>query len=175
MKNNIAISITSFLVVISGTLFSQQENGKMRIGIFDSRCLALVHGRSVEFMKLSDSIDAVYSKAKEEGNQEKIKEIEQFKPTVQVLLHQQVFSNGSIINIVDKIKEKFPAIAKENNVKMIVSKWEVIFADEAIELIDITDQLTILFNPDEATRKIIENIKAMEPIPIEKISINPMD
>lgn len=175
MKKNIAISITSFLVVISGTLFSQQENGKMRIGIFDSRCLALVYRRSVEFMKLSDSIDAVYSKAKEEGNQEKIKEIEQFKPTVQVLLHQQVFSNGSIINIVDKIKEKFPAIAKENNVRMILSKWEVIFADEAIEFIDITDQLTTLFNPDEATKKIIENIKAMEPIPIEKISINPMD
>jgi len=49
------------------------------------------------------------------------------------------------------------------------------FADESIELIDITDQLVAMFSPDDATKKIIDNIKAMEPIPIEKISINPMD
>ncbi|OGU84685.1 MAG: hypothetical protein A2W11_07685 [Ignavibacteria bacterium RBG_16_35_7] len=90
-------------------------------------------------------------------------------------MHQQGFSNGSIINILEKIKDKFPVIAKENNLNLIVSKWEVMFADESLELVDITDQLTALFNPDEATNKIIKEIKAMEPVPIEKISINPMD
>lgn len=175
MKKNIAISIICFLVVISGTLLSQQENSTVRIGTFDSRCVALVYGRSNEFMKLRDSIETFYSQAKADSNKEKINEIEQYKPTMQVLLHQQVFSNGSIINIMEKIKAKFPAFAKENNVKLIVSKWEVMFANETIELIDITDQLTVLFNPDEATKKIIENVKAMEPVPIEKISINPMD
>src|SRR3990170_4330449 len=139
MKKNIALSIICFLVVLSGTLYSQQGTDKFRIGTFDSRCVALAYGRSAEFMQLRDSIETLYSKAKADSNKEKIDEIEQYKPTMQVLLHQQVFSNGSIV------------------------------------LIDITDQLTALFNPDEATNKIIKDIKAMEPIPIEKISINPMD
>ena len=65
-------------------------------------------------------------------------------------------------------------MAKDNEVKMILSKWEIPFADESIELIDVTDQLTVLFNPDEETKKVIENMKLMEPMPIEKISIDPM-
>jgi len=175
MKKNIALSIICFLVVLSGTLYSQQGTDKFRIGTFDSRCVALAYGRSTEFMQLRDSIETLYSKAKADSNKEKIDEIEQYKPTMQVLLHQQVFSNGSIVNIVEKITGKISSIAKENKLNMILSKWEITFTDGSIELIDITDQLTALFNPDEATNKIIKDIKAMEPIPIEKISINPMD
>lgn len=175
MKNLLIVNVVYFLFLFSCIIFPQRENSKIRIGTFDSRCVALAYGRSNEFMKLRDSIETLYSQAKADSNKEKIEEIEQFKPTMQVLLHQQVFSNGSIINIMEKINAKFPGLAKENNVKMILSKWEIVFADESIELIDITDQLTALFNPDEATKKIIENIKAMEPVPTEKISINPMD
>src|SRR3990170_3628597 len=175
MKKNIALSIICFLVVLSGTLYSQQGTDTFRIGTFDSRCVALAYGRSTEFMQLRDSIETLYSKAKADSNKEKIDEIEQYKPTMQVLLHQQVFSNGSIVNIVEKITGKISSIAKENKLNMILSKWEITFTDGSIELIDITDQLTALFNPDEATNKIIKDIKAMEPIPIEKISINPMD
>lgn len=174
MKKSICTSIILFLVVISGTLLSQQENSKVRIGVFDSRCVAIAYGRT-DFLKEMDSIRTLHAKAKEAGNQEIVKELGQLGPTKQVLMHQQGFSTGSVNNILEKVKEKFPAIAKENNVKLIVSKWEVMFADESLELVDITDQLTALFNPDEATNKIIENIKAMEPVPIEKISINPMD
>ena len=175
MKNSFVVHTVCILLLSSYLIFPQQEKGKVRIGTFDSRCVALAYGRSNEFMKLRDSIETLYSQAKADSNKEKINEIEQYKPTMQVLLHQQVFSNGSIINIMEKVKEKFPTIAKQNNLKLIVSKWEVMFADESIELVDITNQLTELFNPDEATNKIIENIKAMEPVPIEKISINPMD
>ena len=175
MKINIAISIAGFLVLMSGILFPQQETNKLRIGTFDSRCVALAYGRSADFMQLRDSIETVYSKAQADSNKEIIEEIEQFKPTIQVLLHQQVFSNGSINNILEKIKDKFSPLAKDNNVKMILSKWEIPFADDSFEYIDIKDLLVAMFNPDDATKKIIDNIKAMEPIPIEKISINPMD
>jgi len=175
MKKNIILFSVCFLFFTSSSVLSQPENNKLRIGTFDSRCIALAYGRSTEFMQLRDSIETLYSKAKEDSNKAIIDEIDQYKPTMQVLLHQQVFSNGSIINIVEKIKEKFPAIAKENKLNMILSKWEISFTDGSVDLVDITDQLTALYKPDEATKKIIENIKAMEPVPIEKISINPMD
>ncbi|MFZ1290578.1 MAG: hypothetical protein WAR79_10835 [Melioribacteraceae bacterium] len=174
MKKSIILLWIYFLFFTSCKVFSQPETAKLRIGTFDSRCIAIAYARSPEFMKEMDDMRTKHVKAKEEGNKELIAELEQLGPTRQVLMHQQGFSNGSIINILEKIKEKFPELAKKNNLKLIVSKWEVMFTDESLELVDITDQLTALFNPDEATKKIIDNIKAMEPVPIEQISIDPM-
>ena len=174
MKKVIIINFLFVFFLASGISFSQQEKGKLRIGTFDSRCIAIAYGRSAEFMKEVDSMKTTLAKAKEEDNKELIEELEQLGPTKQVLMHQQGFSTGSIINILEKVKEKFPTLAKENKLNMILSKWEIMFADESIELIDITDQLVAFFNPNEATSKIIEKIKSMEPVSIEKISIDPM-
>ena len=169
MKNNMLPKIFCALLLSSFFIYSQQETTNLRVGTFDSRCVAAAYGRS-DFMKEMDSIKIKYAKAKEEGNKELIEELERLGPTKQMLMHQQGFSTGSILNIMEKVKYKLPFIAKENNVKVIVSKWEVMFSDESIELVDITDQLVEFFNPDEATRKIISEIKAMEPVPIEQIS-----
>jgi len=167
------INIGCVLFFVSGILLSQQETNKVRIGIFDSRCVAVAYGRSADFMKEIDVLKNDVAKAKESGNEELAKELEQQGPTRQVLMHQQVFSNGSINNILEKIKDKFPTLAKDNNVKMIISKWEIPFADETFEYVYITDELIKFFNPDDATIKIIDQIKAMEPIPIEKVPIDP--
>ena len=70
----------------------------------------------------------------------------------------------------EKIKDKLPAIAEKNNIKLILSKWELFYHDESLELVDITDQIVNLFNLDEQSRNIIEEIKKMEPVPIEQIS-----
>jgi Skp family chaperone for outer membrane proteins len=175
MKTLVISCLVSILFLVTGITFSQQEISKLRIGTFDSRCVAVAYGRSADFMKEIDVLRNDVAKAKEDGNEELAKELEQQGPTKQVLMHQQVFSNGSINNILEKIKDKLPTLAKDNNVKMILSKWEIPFADDSFEYVDITDQLVKFFNPDDATKKIIDNIKAMEPIPIEKISINPMD
>jgi len=174
MKTLVISSLVSILFLVAGITFSQQESGKLRIGTFDSRCVALAYGRSPEFMKEVDSIKAAHNKAKEEGNNEVVTELEQLGSTKQVVMHQQVFSNGSINNILAKIKDKFPTLAKDNNVKMILSKWEIPFIDESFELVDITDQLVAMIGPDDTTKKIIDSIKAMVPIPIEQVPIDPM-
>ena len=169
MEKSMLLKIFCALLLTSVLSYSQQETTKLRIGIFDSRCVAAAYGRT-DFMKEMDSIKIKYNKAKEEGNKELVEELERLGPTKQMLMHQQGFSTGSILNIMEKVKHKLSSIAKENNVKLIVSKWEVMFSDESIEFDDITDQLVEFFNPDEATRKIIGEIKAMEPVPIEQIS-----
>jgi Skp family chaperone for outer membrane proteins len=171
----IFVFVVFILLLISGPIYSQQETSKLRIGTFDSRCVAVAYGRTADFMKEIDALRNEVAKAKESGNEELAKELEQQGPSKQVLMHQQVFSNGSINNILEQMKDKLPTLAKENNVKMILSKWEIPFADESFEYVDITDQLVKFFNPDDATKKVIDEIKAMEPIPIEKIPINPID
>ena len=169
MKKTIVLSSIFIFLFLSTQILSQQEMQKLRIGIFDSRCIAMAYGRT-DFLKEMDSIKIKYAKAKEEGNKELVEELERLAPTKQLLMDQQGFSTGSILNIMEKVKDKLPSIAKDNNIKFIVSKWEVMFTDESIELVDITDQLVEFFNPDEATRKIIEEIKAMKPVPIEQVS-----
>ena len=171
----LVISYGCLLFLISAIVMPQEETKKIRVGTFDSRCVAVAYGKSAEFMNGIDNLKNDVTKARESGNEELAKELEQQGPTQQVLMHQQVFSNGSINNILEKIKDKLPALAKDNNVRMILSKWEIPFADDSFEFVDITDQLVMFFNPDDATKKVIDNIKTMEPIPIEKISINPMD
>ncbi|MBK7377932.1 MAG: hypothetical protein IPJ03_02830 [Ignavibacteriales bacterium] len=175
MKRLSVLSIVFTLFYLCINTFSQQEIAKLRIGIFDSRCVAVAYGRSAAFMNDMGNLKNDISKAKETGDEDLAKELEQQGPTQQVLMHQQVFSNGSINNILEKIKDKLPVLAKENDIRMIISKWEIPFADDSFEYVDITDQLVMFFNPDDATKKIIDEIKAMAPIPIEKISINPME
>jgi Skp family chaperone for outer membrane proteins len=169
MKKTIVLSVIFIFLFLSAQVLSQQEMQKLRIGIFDSRCIAMAYGRT-DFMKEMDSIKIQYAKAKEEGNKELVEELERLGPTKQMIMHQQGFSTGSILDIMKKVKDNLPSIAKDKNVKLIVSKWEVTFTDESIELVDITDQLVELFNPDEATRKMIEEIKAIEPLPMDQIS-----
>jgi hypothetical protein len=170
----IFVFVVFIFFFLSEGIISQQETSKLRIGTFDSRCVAVAYGRTADFMKEIDALRNEVAKAKENGNEELAKELEQQGPAKQVLMHQQVFSNGSIHNILEKMKDKLPALAKDNNVKLILSKWEIPFADETFEYVDITDQLVKFFNPDDATQKIIDEIKAMEPIPIEKVPIDPM-
>ena len=102
-----------------------------------------------------DSIKTELFKAKEEGNDELVKKLEHIGPRRQILLHQQGFNHGYIINIMDKLKEKFPTIVADNDVQMILSKWEVMFADESIEFVDITDHLVDYFKPNNEPEKFL--------------------
>jgi len=151
------------------TGYSQRLPEKTRIGTFDSRCIAIAYGRT-DFLKNIGDLRKEHEKAKTEGNEEKVKELEKLGPNLQLIMHQQGFSTGSVINIMEKIKDKLPAIAEKNNIKLILSKWELFYHDESLELVDITDQIVDLFNLDEQSRNIIEEIKKMEPVPIEQIS-----
>jgi len=156
-------------------VFSQVTEGKIRIGTFDSRCIAIAYGRSGLFMEYINGLRTELKKAKEEGNQERVKELEQLGSNSQVVMHQQGFSTGSVGNIMEKIKDKLPAIAKERAVRLVLSKWEVFHHDGSVELVDITDQLVRLFGPDAQTLKVVEDIKKMEPVPMERVSGDPKD
>ncbi len=154
-------------------LLSQATEGTVRIGTFDSRCVAIAYGRSVVFMDYMNGLRADLQKAKDEGNTERVKELEQLGPNSQVVMHQQGFSTGSVGNIIAKIKDKIPAIAKQHSVVLILSKWELFHHDDSVELVDITDQLVSLFTPDAQTLQIVKDIRNMEPVPIEAVSGDP--
>jgi hypothetical protein len=146
---------------------------KTRVGVFDSRAIAFAYARSDEGMAAIRRLQQDYAAAKAANDTARITELEQEGPWQQVRLHQQVFSTATAASIVEKIADKLPAIAREANVTVIVSKWEVPYKDASVELVDVTMPMAKLFNPDEKLLKGIEQLVAQPPVPFEKLSLDP--
>jgi hypothetical protein len=108
-------------------------------------------------------------KAKASGNAKRVKELEAQGPIVQARMHWQVFSSLSVPNIVDRIKESIPGIAREAGVSAVVSKWELVYRDASVECVDLTSQLVALFKPEAKVLKRIEQMAGKDPVPLDKL------
>ncbi len=136
----------------------------VRIGTFDSRAVALAYYRSPDRKADIGAMRAELEKAKASGDQQKVADLEARGPAMQMLMHQQVFSNGSIGNIMPAVAPKLAEIAKAAGVVAIVSQWELPHAAPNVELVDVTPQILALFTPDVPTSKILESMKGQKPI-----------
>jgi Skp family chaperone for outer membrane proteins len=157
----------------TGAAVSQPKTAALRIGTFDSRAIALAFWHSEEGEKRIKGIFEEHKKAKDANDEKRVRELEIEGPGLQVRMHQQVFSTGSVTDIIEKIKTKLPPIAKEAGVSLIVPKSQIAYSDASVEYIDVTPQLVKLFNPRDETLKTIEELRKQEPVPIEKISYDP--
>ncbi|MEW6072220.1 MAG: hypothetical protein AB1726_06430 [Planctomycetota bacterium] len=144
-----------------------------RIGTFDSRAVALAYWRSAEGMARLEELHADLEKARAAKDEKRIRELEIEGPGRQVRMHQQVFSTGTVTDILARIQTSIPAIAKEAGVPLVVSKWEVAYRDPSVECVDVTPQLVALFHPDEGVRKMLEGLAGQEPVPIDQLSKDP--
>ena len=81
---------------------AQEKTATMRVGIFDSRGVALAYGRSARPDCLLDKVAQLrkeHEQAKNEGDEQRMKELEAQAPALQEQIHKQVFSGAPIDNI----------------------------------------------------------------------------
>lgn len=152
------------LFISSGNKTNAQT--KVRIGVFDSRAVAIVFYQS-KFSNVKENFGALHTKmkeAKEKDDKDAIKKIEREATLRQAMMHQQGFGNGSINGITETVKDKMAELAKTENLSAIVSKWELVFSGADIELVDVTAQVVDFFEPDEKMKEIIKEVKQSEPI-----------
>lgn len=140
------------------------EDKKVRVGVFDSRAIAVAYYRSSDFNTIMQQLHAEHKKAKASGDDKLAKEYEKRGKALNDLAHQQGFGTGSVDTILKKVKEHLPAIAKATNVQVIVSRWNLTYQEKETEFVDVTDQLVKLFNPDETTLKMINDLRKKAPI-----------
>lgn len=142
---------------------------QLRVGTFDSRLVATAYVRSEAFhkrlVKLQSEIDA----AKARGAEKRVKELEARGPALQHLVHKQAFSTWPVHDILQTIKPQLPQIAKQAGVDLIVSKWDVAYQRPGVETVDVTDFMVALFQPDDATRKVLESLRKQDPVPLERL------
>ena len=174
MKRKLAMAALLAAVVSRGGPPAAAQDAKpLRIGVFDSRAVALAYGNSDEFRRIVHGMHADYDTAKAANNDSRAQELETEGQWAQVRLHQQTFSTGPVGGILAKVRDKLPAIAGEAGVSLIVSKWEVQFQTTAVETVDVTLPIVKLFNPSERVLAWVAQMKTQDPVPFEKLPLDP--
>lgn len=152
------------------TTTAQAQTNKFRVGVYDSRVIAVAYGNSTEFKEAMKPIEADYQKAKGARGEKRVKEIDASMKLKQRRAHEQGFSTGSVIPIMEKVKEQLPQIAQQAGVQIIVSKWELNHQSAAVEIVDVTDKLVALFHVSERGLKWCKELQQKPPLPIEQIT-----
>ena len=141
----------------------------MRVGVFDSRAVALAYYRSEPFGREMKKLKADFEKAKAAGDKKRVAELEAKGPAQQELMHKQGFGTWGVLDILKKIDKKLPEIAKQANVTIIVSKWDLAYQRSNAQFVNVTELIVKPFDPDEKTQKMIEEIQKQEPVPLEQL------
>ena len=147
---------------------------RLRVGTFDSRAVALAYYRkfcrSPEFVARLKKLKEDRDRAKAAGDNEKAQKLEAEGRAMQEHSHGQVFGSAPVDEIVAKIKDQLPEIAKQAGVDLIVSKWSLTYRSPDAEFVDVTEPLAKLFQPDEQTWRMIRNdLPKHQPLSAEEL------
>lgn len=147
------------------------ERGKptVVVGTFDSRGVLVAYVHSGGFEQHMRELFAELDRAKAAGDEKRVAELEALGPAMQEKIHQQGFGTAPIDDIIAKIEDSLPGIAREAGVDVIVSKWSLFYTSPAAKFVDVTDRLVDEFDPDEATLASIRELLAQDPVPLEEI------
>ena len=175
-KSSLALVLITLVagLAICAQLAAQQPGEKassaqVRVGIFDSRAIAVAYARSEEFNQYIKDLRTDLAQAKAEGNDKLVNELETLGPALQQLMHKQGFSTWPVDDILEKIKDQIPEIAKQAGVDVIVSKWDIVFHLPGVEFIDVTDLMVLPFAPDASTMDLIKSLREIEPVSLEEL------
>ncbi len=174
MTRVVCMATAVWIAALTGAVSAQTPSSaaapsaaqKVRVGVFDSRMVALAYYNSDEQRTFMQDLMVQLKAAKAANDTAKIADLEFRGPALQNLMHYQVFSNASIPNVMDKLAPELPKIAAESRVSIIVSKWDVAFHDPSVEYVDVTDALVARFKPNERVQKWIAEGKGKDPIPL---------
>jgi hypothetical protein len=154
----------------SAAVSAQSQPNRIRIGVYDSRAVAVAYANSTESREAMKSVQADYQKAKSAKDEKKIKEIESQMKLRQLRMHEQGFSTGSVARIMAKVKEALPSVAKQAGVSVIVSKWELNFQTPEVEVVDVTDEIVGLFHVSDKGKEWAKGVREHTLVPIEEIT-----
>jgi hypothetical protein len=165
-KKFIAAAFAFVLVSCAGTTPDVTTRIVDRVGIYDSRAVAVAYaGSSFHEAWLAD-LKSQHETAQAAGNKEKAKELEERAKDRQGLLHMQGFSTYPVDEYLGLIEEQVSGIKKRAGVEAIVSKWnkkELKKYGDA-KRVDITTHLIDAFDPKPASRRSAIEVQKHEPI-----------
>lgn len=159
--------LLTILVATRAPIIADEDvtSTKIRIGTYDNRAIAIAFAAS-PFNPVKAKMEA-YEKAKADGDQQQMKELEAWGKKLQRQLHRQGFSTVPVSDLLQHVRGKLPDVAKTMNVVAIVRASD--YAAPGVELVDVTDELVELFDPSEKTLKNIQSIRPKAPVDLDEI------
>ena len=131
--------------------------GTVRVGTYHPPSLVLAWYRSPDHAKDLDALVTARDAALKAGDSVKVAECEKQGAALQDLAHRQLAGEAGIEDILARLAGDMPAIAKEASVIRIAAEGDVL--GDRVEFVDVTDRLVERFHPDEATRKLLAEIR----------------
>jgi hypothetical protein len=181
MKLGRTVTVLGLVVAISATYTlhaTAQDKAStpgLKIGVYDSRGIAIAWARSAEFGKEVAKLRTDLAEAKAKSDTALVRKLETEGRSVQVRLHQRGFSTAGAADLLERVADQLPAVAREAGVVLIVSKWELPYRDPAVEVVDVTLPVAKLFDPDEQTLKILGELAVQMPVPFDELPLDPND
>ena len=147
------------------------ESPEVRVGIYDSRAIALAWAGSEFFDEEFNEWTAKHDKAKAARDDKRVSELQTEARARQVLLHRQGFSTAPVDDILDLIKDRLPEIGERAGVVAIVSKWdeEALASYGSAKQVDITMALVEAFGLNQRQLELVEELRKQPPVPLEEL------
>ncbi len=163
-------SLGAMYLVGSTQQASAAEKKKLlRVGVYDSRSIAIAYAHSHFASGRYEKMKAESDAAQAAGDEKKVAEIKAAANKQQAKQHLQGYGTAPVHEYLELVKDQIPQVAKAAGVDLIVSKWEFDYIASNAETVDVTMELSKLFNPKEKAYHWIKQMKDHEPISREKL------
>lgn len=145
------------------------QSGRPRVGVHDARAVAVAFVASPMQAEELKGKRAELDAAKARGDAQAVAELEAWGKLTQRRRHLQGFAGAGVDDILARVADKLPGVAKAAGVDVIVRKGD--YVSERCERVDVTEEMVRLFEPDERTWKTIRELRgrpALDPKVIEE-------
>lgn len=170
MKTNLLPALPHLALVLCTLAAATFAPAAERVGVYDSRVVAYAHfWRPDRQAELSRQM-AEGRAAKERGDTARFRELEKQIKATQEALHLQVFSTAPIPDVMARLRDQIPAIAREAGVQRLVSIWDEEALREVAEAnrVDVTDLLVRDIPLNQKQLEIMKQIRKKKPVPLAK-------
>jgi len=162
------LSLVGLAVIAIGALSGAgvaQDPGKLRIGTYDSRAIAVAWAAST-YNPVGEKMKELQA-AKAVGDEETVRELNAWGESQQRKLHRQGFGRVPVDDLLKPVADRLPEVARTAGVEAIVFSCE--YAGPQVEVVDVTDEMVRLFDPSERTLSIVAQMKGVPPMDLDAL------
>lgn len=140
-------------------------------GIYDSRAVALAYSRSGYFQTWMEALQQGRAEAEAAGDSTRTEALGMEAQARQELLHRQVFSTGSVDELLALVQDRIPAIRTAAGVEQLISRWdqEALAPYAKDRQIDVTMELVKAFDPSAEGLRLAEEVLDVPPVSPEDL------
>jgi hypothetical protein len=160
--------LMSAAVRAPATALPEEGTPVLRVGTYDSRAIAVAYARSAHLKAVHADLLRRRADAEEAGDEALKREIDAMGGSLQLRLRLQGFSTAPVDDLLDAVRDRLPEVARAAGVAAIMRSVD--FHDAAVEIVDVTDALVALFEPDAAVLSTVAELRSQPPLALEALA-----